>query len=307
MGGETHGNAKIDWLVLAALVVAWGSAFAALKIAVAEIPPVWNTVIRLWVATATMLAIMELRGESIPAFTFIQGSAWRAYTLVGAVGMALPFVMFAFAASRLPSAVNAICNGASPLFTALLAQLLLADDRLEARRLAGVGLGFVGLVVLVAPRMQAGGAFETLALVSALGGAFCYAISNIVTRKAPNVSAMAGSLMMCGTGAVFATVYAFLTTPLPPAPSLQALAAVTALGVFSSALGSVGYVFLVQRRGPVFMSMSMYLAPCWGTGLGVLALGERPGWTAFLALGLILAGVGLTTAPNLRLSALRNR
>jgi drug/metabolite transporter (DMT)-like permease len=300
MAGDSQ-NPKIDWLVLAALVIAWGSAFAALKIAVAEIPPVWNTVIRLWVATLTMLVVMKLRGESIPAFTFNQDSTWRAYTLVGAVGMALPFVMFAFAASRLPSAANAICNGASPLFTALLAQVLLADDRLEWRRLAGVGLGFVGLVVLVLPRMESGGAFEALALVSALGGAFCYAISNIVTRKAPNVTAMAGSLMMCATGAVFATAYALASTPLPPMPSLKALAAVTALGIFSSALGSVGYVFLVQRRGPVFMSMSMYLAPCWGTGLGVLAMGERPGWTAFVALGLILAGVALTTTPGLRL------
>lgn len=302
MTGDSHiskaDGARLDWLVLAALVVAWGSAFAALKIAVAEIPPVWNTVIRLWVATATMLAVMRVRGESIPAFTFGQASAWRAYALVGGIGMALPFVMFAFAAGRLPSAVNAICNGASPLFTALLAQVLLADDRLEARRLAGVGLGFVGLVVLVAPRMEAGGAFEAMALLSALGGAFCYAVSNIVTRKAPAVSAMAGSLMMCATGAVFATAYALVSTPLPPMPSARALAAVTALGVFSSALGSVGYVFLVQRRGPVFMSMSMYLAPLWGTGLGVLALGERPGWPAFAALLLILAGVGLTTTPG---------
>jgi len=45
----------------------------------------------------------------------------------------------------------------------------------------------------------------------------------------------------------------------------------------------------------VFMSMSMYLAPLWATGLGVVLMGERPGWTAFVALGLILLGVGLTT------------
>ncbi len=297
MVGESHSEAKIDWLVLAALVVTWGSAFAALKIVVAEIPPAWTTVIRLWVATVTMLIVMRLRGEALPAFTFGQGSAWRAYALVGGVGMALPFVMFAFAAGRLPSAINAICNGASPLFTALLAQVLLAQDRLSPRGLAGVGLGFVGLVVLVGPRLQTGGAFEALALASAIGGAFCYAVSNIVTRKAPNVTALAGALMMCGTGAVFATAYAAATTPLPPMPSLKAWTAIFALGIFSSALGSVGYVFLVQRRGPVFMSMSMYMAPMWGTMLGVAVMGERPGWPAYLALALILAGVALTTSP----------
>jgi drug/metabolite transporter (DMT)-like permease len=107
--------------------------------------------------------------------------------------------------------------------------------------------------------------------------------------------------MMCGVGAVFATVYAVLTSPLPAAaPSPSAWAAVSALGVFSSALGSVGYVYLVQRRGPVFMSMSIYLAPLWATGLGVAVLGERPGWSTYLALALILAGVGLTTARDRR-------
>jgi drug/metabolite transporter (DMT)-like permease len=300
MAGESHHDAKSDWLVLAALVVTWGSAFAALKIAVVEIPPAWMTVIRLWVATATMLVVLRQRGETLPPPALGKGSAWRAYALVGTIGMAIPFVMFAFAAGRLPSAVNAICNGGSPLFTALLAQLLLADERLDFRRLAGVGLGFVGLVALVAPRLEAGGAFEVTALLAAIGGAFCYAVSNIVARKAPSVSALTGALMMCLTGALFATVYAALTTPLPAMPSAKAWMAIVALGIFSSALGSVGYVYLVQRRGPVFMSMSMYLAPMWGTGLGVAVLGERPGWTAYLALALILAGVGLTTAPSLR-------
>jgi drug/metabolite transporter (DMT)-like permease len=61
----------------------------------------------------------------------------------------------------------------------------------------------------------------------------------------------------------------------------------------------VGYVFLIQRRGPLFMSMSIYLAPCIATMLGMAALRERPGWPAFAALGLILVGVALVTvAPR---------
>jgi hypothetical protein len=130
---------------------------------------------------------------------------------------------------------------------------------------------------------------------------FLYAASNIITGKAPRVGALAGALMMCLLGAVFATQLALLTTPMPQAvPPFPALVAVVALGVFSTALGSVGYVWLVQRRGPVFMSMSIYLAPLWATGLGVLLLGERPGWTAFAALALVLAGVGLTTWRGVR-------
>ncbi len=71
-----------------------------------------------------------------------------------------------------------------------------------------------------------------------------------------------------------------------------------ALGVFSTALGSVGYVFLIKRQGPVFMTMAIYLAPLWATALGVALLGERPGWPAYVALALILGGVALATSTR---------
>ncbi|MBX3480515.1 MAG: DMT family transporter [Caulobacter sp.] len=285
----------IDWIVLAALVIAWGSAFAALKIAVEGIPPVWNTVIRLGVASLVLSLICAARGERLPPLLPRPDPAWGWYAALGLIGLAAPFFLFAFAAKGLPSAVNAICNGSSPLFTAALAHLMLSGERLDLRKGAGVLLGFVGLVVLVAPRLARGGAVEDLALGAAILGGLMYAVSNIITRKAPRLSPTAGALLMVLPGLVFAVIGAVATAPLPPPPPLKALAAVTALGVFSTALGSVGYVWLVQRRGPVFMSMSIYLAPLWATALGVVLMGERPAWTAFVALALILLGVGLTT------------
>jgi drug/metabolite transporter (DMT)-like permease len=292
-------RAAIDWLVLAALVMAWGSAFAVLRIAVQDIAPAWNTVIRLTVASVVLGLIMAARGERLPPLSLSLASPWPAYAAVGLVGMAAPFFLFAFAAQALPSAVNAICNGGSPVFTAVLAHLMLRQDRLSPRRAAGVALGFAGLVVLVGPRLINGASVEVLALSAAICGAFLYAVSNIITRKAPQVSSTAGALLMCLTGAVFAVIMAPMVSPIPTeVPPLAALAAVGALGVVSTALGSVGYVWLVQRRGPVFMSMSIYLAPLWATALGVGLMQERPGWSAFAALALILAGVGLATTPK---------
>ena len=289
----------LDWLVLAALVICWGSAFGALKIAVQEISPAWNTVARLWVASATLAAVCMVQRERLPALLPRPEPVWGYYAVIGLIGMALPFFLFAFAAGGLPSAVNAICNGASPIFTGVLAHLLLAGERLSARRAAGVGVGFAGLVVLVAPRLAQGASVETLALAAALTGAALYAVSNIVTRKAPQIPSSVGGLMMCLAGAVVATVAAAALEPLPQAlPSWKSISAVIGLGVFSTALGSVGYVFLIKRQGPVFMTMAIYLAPLWATALGVALLGERPGWPAYAALALILAGVGLATTTR---------
>jgi drug/metabolite transporter (DMT)-like permease len=289
----------LDWLVLAALVICWGSAFGALKIAVHEISPAWNTVARLWVASAALAGVCLVQRERLPALLPRPAPVWGYYAVIGLIGMALPFFLFAFAAVGLPSAVNAICNGASPIFTGVLAHLLLKGERLSARQAAGVGVGFAGLVVLVTPRLAQGASVETLALAAALTGAALYAVSNIVTRKAPQVSSSVGGLMMCLAGAVVATLAAAVLEPPPQAmPSWQSIAAVVGLGVFSTALGSVGYVFLIKRQGPVFMTMAIYLAPLWATALGVALLGERPGWPAYAALALILGGVALATSTR---------
>ncbi|HEX6865676.1 MAG TPA: DMT family transporter, partial [Caulobacteraceae bacterium] len=172
----------LDWLVLAGLVIAWGSAFGALKIAVHDISPVWNTVIRLWVATATLTVVLLINRAALPPLWPKPHPAWGYYAAIGTIGLAAPFFLFAYAAKGIPSAVNAICNGASPIFTAALAFAVLRDEPLGPRRVGGVLIGFVGLVVLVAPRLSEGMGLEALALIAALIGALCYAVANIVTR-----------------------------------------------------------------------------------------------------------------------------
>ncbi|MEO8113538.1 MAG: EamA family transporter [Phenylobacterium sp.] len=282
-----------DWLVLAFLVVWWGSSFAVLKLATDHIPPLWNTAARLAIAVPVLAVVLAAQGQRLPPLSH---PAWRVYAAIGFIGMAAPFGLFAFSAQRLPSAINAICNGATPIFTGLLAHAFITSDRLTGRKAAGVALGFAGLVVLVAPRLQHGMTVEVTALAAALVGALFYATANVLTKQAPPVPSTVGALMMCLWGVVFAGTAAIALEPLPTAwPPLSSLLAVTALGVVSTALATIGYVFLIHRRGPLFMSMGIYLAPVLATGLGMLALGERPGWSAFAALGLILSGVGLVT------------
>ena len=295
-------RARIDWVVLGILVIIWGSAFAGLKIAVGGIHPFWVSAIRLWVATATLWIISAMRGEQPPPLKLGGDSPWFAYAMLGLVGFALPFFMFSTAATRLPSALNAICNGGSPVFTVVMAHFFLQDEKLTPRRAVGVVLGFAGLLTLVWPRLSSGAALEAGALGLAIGAAVFYAASNIMARKAPQVSSLTGGLMMCLTGAVFATAGALVLQGPPAMPPLTPLLVTVVLGVFSTGLGTVGWVWLIQRRGAVFTSMTVYLLPIWAMVLGIGLMHERPGWSAFAALGLILSGVALTTAPGRKIA-----
>jgi drug/metabolite transporter (DMT)-like permease len=116
---------------MAALVICWGSTFAALKIAVAHIHPLWNTAFRLWIGLITLGVVLALQGQRLPS---LRDPAWRFYAVTGAVGMAAPFALYAYSAQHVASAVNAMCNGASPIFTAALAHVFVAGDRMTPRR-----------------------------------------------------------------------------------------------------------------------------------------------------------------------------
>lgn len=282
---------------MAALIVVWGSAYILLKVAVHDIDPAWMTAGRLWVGAATLGALALATGMKLPPLTPRPDPLWGWYAFNGIVGTALPFFLYASAARGIPSAVNAICNGATPIFTLLLAWFAQADAPPTRLRVTGVLLGFAGLLVLVAPRLTgAGVAVEGLALAAALSGAAFYAMANVAIRRAPPAAPVIGSLILCITGALAASLMAAWSGPPAHMPGWPALAAMIFLGVVNTGIATVGYVRIIQRRGPVFMSMAIYIAPLWATALGLMA-GEALQWTVFAALVLILGGVVLASRP----------
>lgn len=284
-------DARSDWIVFVACLAMWGSAFAALKIGVAHMSPAWVTATRMIIAAAFLLLMLPLLKERLPPFS--ERRTWIVFGIIGIVGTALPFFLFAWASERAASAVVAICNGGSPFFTSILAHMFLSNEKLTRNRVLGVALGFAGLVVLAAPAaMREGGlSAEALGVIAGITGAACYGIANVLTKAAPSVKPTTGTAVYCLAGLAVALPVALLTAPAPTAAPPEAWLAVASLGLFSTALGGMGYVHLVRKRGPVFVSFITYLVPVWATGIGMIFLGEQPGWPAFFALLLIIAGL----------------
>ncbi len=292
-----------SWIVLALLVVIWGSAFAAISISVETIAPVWVVAGRMVIAAAFLggwLAGQKLlaRGkvEAAPAVRLARRTiVW--YSVIGVVFTAVPFLLYAIAAKDAPSAVLAICNGGTPFFTALAAHMFIAGERLTAKRAMGVALGFLGLVILVWPDLAAGATARLSALVIAIFGAALYAGSNVMTRAGPPLSAVTASLVMVASGGVVMLIVAPFIAPWPDSPSIRSIIGMVYLGLMPTGWAFILYVWLVRRAGSVFTSFTTYLSPLWAMGLGVMFLGEDLLWTSMAALGVILAGVAVA---NLR-------
>ncbi|MEP7210309.1 MAG: DMT family transporter [Alphaproteobacteria bacterium] len=290
----------VSWISLLVLVAIWGSTYAVLRIGVRTIDPVWLVAGRLTGGALSMVVLMAVaqlfrRSGATSAYEPVGLVAIGWFSLVGVAFTAIPFVFYATAAKTTASALLAICNGGTPIFTALVAHVVTRDDRLTPRRAAGVTIGFVGLFVLVAPEILNGVTANAAGLAYAIIGALLYAGSGICTRLAPRISPLASTLVILTSGAIVALTCAALTTPFPVAPSIESLAAMVVLALVPTAFAYVLWVWLVQKAGAVFGSLTNYLMPLWAAGLGVVFLGENVSWPAFAAMALIVGGVAVAS------------
>lgn len=287
----------LSWAALFLLVVIWGSTFAGIRIGVETISPAWLVTGRLlsgaaflgvWIVGAGLVS-GKPRGVAAERVS-LKAIAW--FALIGIAATAAPFVLYAHAAESIGSAVMAICNGGTPFATVILAHMF-TGDRLSARRVAGVMLGFLGLVVLVLPEFGKQQSASLIGILLAIVGAWLYAVGNIGTRLAPRVSPIISSFWIVALAGVSALGYAIAAEPFPQAASPNSIVAMIVLGLLPTAFAMFVYVWLIQRAGPVFVSFTTYMSPLWATGLGVIFLGEQLQWSMVGALALILAGVAV--------------
>lgn len=290
----------VSWAALLFLVVVWGSTFAGIRIGVETITPAWLVTGRL-LGGAAFLSIWIIgkrlldrrpRADAVAPVT-MKAIAW--FSFIGVAATGAPFLLYATAAQTTGSAVMAICNGATPFATVMLAHFLV-HDRLTMRRIAGVLMGFAGLVVLVLPEFgeEGGGNFMGIAL--AVVGAWLYAVGNVGTRMAPRVEPAMSSLIMVTTAGLCTLVLALATERFPADASAASLIAMVMLALWPTAVAFFFYVWLIQRAGPVFVSFTTYMSPLWATMLGVTLMGEQLHWSMVGALVLILIGVAVANA-----------
>lgn len=284
----------LDWLLFAGLVVAWGSSFAMSKIALQAIAPEWIAAARLFVGAAVLAFIAALQKTAIPT----DGKHLATFAWLGLIGNAAPFLLITWGMQFISSGVAGLLMGTIPLIVVVLAHFTLPGERLNAPRIAGIALGFIGIIVLVGPEnlkdLSANGP-ELLGQLAVVGGCLLYGINSISAKRLNLRGTVAISAGVLAAGAVMATLAALAQSPFdllqkPPG----SLLAVVGLGLIPTGLATVLWFKAVERTSPTFTSMSNYLVPVYALIFGALTLGETIHWNAVAALALILGGIGIS-------------
>jgi drug/metabolite transporter (DMT)-like permease len=221
----------------------------------------------------------------------------RTLVALGALNNALPFWLLGFANTRIDSGLAAVIQAAAPVFTVVLAAWIDRSQSVHGVRLLGVGVGFLGVVLLVG--VQEGG--ELVGALAVIGTAACYAVSVLIAgRTVRTLPPLQVSIGQLAAGAVIIAPFALAQLP-DEAPSAGAIAAVVALGALGSGVAYLLYFAIIARAGASRAILVTYLVPAFALVYGAVFLDEKVTVSALVGLALILGGTALATgAAHLR-------
>ncbi len=285
-----------EWGAFWLLGSIWGSSFLWIKIAVGEIGPATLAAIRLLFGLLGLLAVMRLQRQAFPRPT----THLPAYLFMGAFNTAIPFVLISWGETRIDSGLAAILNATVPLFTIVIAHFWLSDERITATRLAGLLVGFTGVVVLMSRDLGMAGITHSIwGQMAVLAASASYALAATFTRRH-----LRGHppLLQATMVVLFADLFVWLTVGAWERPlRLPALPitwfALAWLGLLGSCAAYLLYFYLINAWGPTRASLVAYVFPVIGLLLGIVFLSEAADWRLLAGTVLVVAGIAVV---NLR-------
>jgi drug/metabolite transporter (DMT)-like permease len=278
-----------DWLSLLALVLIWGTGFAAIRVAVASIAPLGVAAGRITLAALVLGALVLARRSALPR----EPRRWVGFLAVAVLGNALPFFLISWGQQSIPSGLAGIWMATNPMLTGLLAHFF-AGEPLTRPRLAAIAVGFAGVCALLGPGLS--GALQSdLPQQGALfAAACCYSAAAVLSHRLPPCDPLVSSTCVLAlASALIAPAALALELSDSRLPTAASLAALLWLGLVPTGLGLVVFFRLIRSAGPGFFSLAYFPIPAVAVASGALLFGERLGLHALLGMLLIASSLAL--------------
>ncbi|EWM11322.1 DMT family transporter [Kutzneria sp. 744] len=274
------------------LALTWGSSFLFIKIGLEGLSPTQVVLGRMVTAAAALLIIAAVTGQRFPRSLV----AWGHLAVVAMLLCLVPFLLFAWAEQEVSSGLASIYNATTPVMTMLVALAALPGERPSPGKLAGLALGFAGVVLVLAPWQGATGGSVT-AQIACLAATFSYGLAFVYLRRfiSPlGLSALTVATTQVGIGAVVMVVAAPFVAVTPVHLSWRVVLSIAALGVLGTGLAYVWNTNVVAGWGATNASTVTYLTPVVGVGLGIVLLGETVTWNEPVGALIVVLGIAVS-------------
>lgn len=285
---------RMDWLIFLGLGFIWGSSYLFIKLAVDSFGTFTLVAFRLVVGALLLWAVVRIARQPIPRERRVYGHL----VVMALINITIPFLLITWAEQSVDSSLAAILTSPVPLFAIVLSALFLPDEPMRVNGVAGLIVGFIGVVFVTSPGLTAAGSSVSGEL-ALLGAAFSYACGAVYARR--NVRGLPPMIP-----AVFQVTFAAIITGVlaaiieqpwtAPAPDLQAIVCVLWLGLLGSGVAYLFVFRLFAHWGATRTTLVAYLIPVVGIVLGYLVLQEQIDGRIILGTALIISGVALVNS-----------
>lgn len=277
-----------EWGMMVALSLLWSLTFFVVEIALREIGPFWLVTGRVAFGAATLWVLVFAMGVRRPASL----ADWRDLLVMGLLNNAIPFTCIFWGQVYITSGLASILNATTPIFTVIVAHLLLADERATPLKSIGVLFGIAGVIVLIGPEALDGLGSSLWAQIAVVCAAISYGFASVWGRRLarlPSITNAAGMLTMSTLLMIPVSFYA------EGAPgfdlSLTTWTTILVLGVACSGLAYILFFRILERAGATNLMLVTLMIPPGTIMLGALFLGESLTQPAIIGMCLIFAGL----------------
>lgn len=288
---------SIDWGLFLSVAAIWGASFLFIDIGLDALPPGVITLMRVGLG-AIALAVLPLPRRR----TKILPEDRLRLVMLSVAWVAVPFTLFPIAEQHITSAVAGLLNGGTPIFAAIFAMILLRQPTRGAQ-LLGIGVGFVGVVLVSLPSIGEGSS-ETFGVALVVLATVCYGFA--VTLAGP-MQQRYGSVNLMAKVLALATVW---TAPFglwqvdDARWEIGPIVAVGVLGVVGTGIAFALMGALVGRVGSTRASFITYLIPVVALVLGVAFRGDDVFVLELIGVAFVIGGAVLasrkTATPSTR-------
>ena len=276
----------------------WGSSYLFIKVLVDAVSPAVMVSVRFGLGALALGTVLAVRGGRLPAF----GRIWFHLAVMSLFVNVTPFLLIAWGSQSAESALAAVLNGTTPLFTLVFAAAIFRSEAFTPARVSGVLIGFAGVLALT------GGSFRDLGSVASLGelalllSSVCYGFGFAYARQFVRGDPLSNVTAQLIIGAAITTPIA-VATGWVRTENLHAgnVAAWIILGILGTGIAYLFYYSLIGQIGATRASLVTYITPVVGLILGWLVLGENLGLAGIAGMLLIITGVAISYGWHRRL------
>ncbi|CAB4731157.1 MAG: EamA family transporter [Actinobacteria bacterium] len=273
-----------NWFLFIFVGFLWGIPYLLIKVAVDELSPAVIVFSRVAIGSAILIPMAMKLGSLMPAI-----KAWR-YVIPYAIGeMIGPWFLITAAEEKMTSGLAGLLVATVPIWATLIASMHGDKTVWQSKRLIGIFVGFIGIVLVVGIESFSGRQSIVaifMILIAAIG--YAWAVT-MVTTKIPHIEPISiNAVAMVFTMIVYLP---FLILHAPEKmPSIEAIGSVIVLGLFPTALAFILFFQLIKDIGTARGSLVTYLNTAFAVLLGVIILREP--FTLGIAIGLPLVLIG---------------